>query len=406
MGGSAIAWLRRMSLWLFLTGAVGAILGAGALDLLEGVQQLSAYDEDWNDLSLFRSSLEARGYSTASVVSTPVVLGSGGGAGAERRVLVVVGVERPYLPSELDAIVGFVERGGGLLLADDFGYGGALAERLGASFSGRRLWSPAFDRNPAFVRVNASLDGSEYAVLLNEPTALDRVTRGDAIAWSDGESWLDSNSNGERDLDEGPASYPVVAWLRRGYGSALLFSDPGAFINDMWRRADNSGFVLDCVKKFFPEARELIFDESRHKPETLREGAWRTGLMLEALALSDAWGRAALVGLAILALLVALSRVRTPVEWHHEDSLYDLSLYHLAERRFQPQDKWRLRLALLDRLRVSLGLYPEEFSRLGEGELSRLLGDERLMSLIRDPDAVPLERMEEMVELVAAWRRP
>ncbi len=406
MLGSAKEWLSRVRLRLLLVATVGGILAAGALDLIGSVHQLSAYDADWDDLSLFRTSLETRGYTTAAVVATPSILSSSDGAGAERRVLVVVGVERPYLPLELDAIVGFVERGGGLLLADDFGYGGALAERLGASFSGRRLWSPAFERNPAFVRVNASRDGSDYAVLLNEPTALERIYRGEALAWSDDGSWLDSNSNGERDLGEDSASYPIVAWLRHGYGSVLLLSDPGLFINDMWPRADNSRYVMSCVKKLFPEAREFIFDESRHKPETVREGAWRTGLLLEVLALRDLWGRALLVGASILALLVALSRVRTPAEWHHEDNLYDLALYHLAERRFHPEDRERLRRALLDKVRISLGLYPDEFARLGEEELSHILADERLISLARDPGALPLNRMEEILDLVSAWRRP
>ena len=36
--------------------------------------QLSAYGDDWNDLSRFRNALEAEGYNITSVLSSPAVI--------------------------------------------------------------------------------------------------------------------------------------------------------------------------------------------------------------------------------------------------------------------------------------------------------------------------------------------
>ncbi|MEM4728190.1 MAG: DUF4350 domain-containing protein [Thermoplasmata archaeon] len=405
MDGRVARWLLERKTRIVLMTVPLIILLAGVSDFLTGVRHLSAYDDGWDDLSGLRSSLQRTGYITSSIVSTPVILRASESSVSTQRALAIIGLEKPYLSTEIEAIVDFVKDGGSLLLADDFGYGGALASRFGVGISGRRLWSASFERNPAFVRVNVSLDGVEYTILLNEPTALESVSVGEVLALTDEESWLDNNSNGERDIDEDSASYAVAAWIRHGYGSVLIFSDPGIFINDMWTRADNARFIMNCIRKFFPDAREFIFEESRHRPATFREGMWRTGMLLEVLALDNLWGRATLSTITILALILAVSRVRTPAEWHHEDNLYDFTLYHLADRRFRPEDRLRLRRAFLEKVRISMGLYPDEFERLGEAELSAIINHGDLLALVRDPDSVPLERMDELVDAAREWRR-
>jgi hypothetical protein len=397
--------LRERKLRTSVVITVGVIAALGLADLLTGVHQLSAYDDDWNDLSGFRKALDSAGYNTSSIISTPLLLNYSEGYYGYEKVLAVIGVEKPYLAQEVDSIADFVYRGGFLLLADDFGYGNSLAGRLGLSFYGRRLYSSSFDRNSAFVRVNATVDGVGYTVLLDRPTALERVGPSQIRASTDEDTWLDENGNGERDIDEASASEPVVALVSYGEGAALVVSDPGLFINDMWGRADNAAFVLALVARHFPGATDFIFDESRHKPDTVREGAWRTGLALGVLALNNIYGKAVLGILALLAVGAGIMAVRPPAEWRHEDTLGEISFYHLARRAFRAEDRERLRDALLEKVRIAMSLYPDEFSRLGPEELRRAVWDERLFTLVEEPRSVRLDDMEELTAIVHNWGR-
>ena len=139
---------------------------------------LSAYDDDWDDLSAFRSDLKGMGIDTTSMISSPVLLGEI--ENPEDTVFVVTGVEQDtislprftsdsevvqfsesegYTTTEIDAIVNYVESGGTLLVMDDFGYSAGLAERFGFGYSGHQLydeeaWANELDYN--YVWMNAS----------------------------------------------------------------------------------------------------------------------------------------------------------------------------------------------------------------------------------------------------------
>jgi len=382
---------------------VGLLLVLAVADLFTGIRQLSAYDSGWSDLSSMKSSLEKKGYKTSSLISTPLLLDE---LVSGDKCLVIIGVEKPYLDNEINEIVRFVERGGLLILADDFGYGSKLSEKLaGISFAGKRLWSSAFERNPAFVKVNTTLNGVPYSLLLDEPTVLEKTSSGEVRASTYPDSWLDENGNGERDIDEESNSYPVIATLSKGDGDIIVVSDPGLFINDMWDHHDNSKYVLAMIKRYFPGAKEFVFDETRHKPTTLREGAWRDGLFMEIFLLDNLYGKVGVGVVVLIALAVAASRVRTPAEWRHEDALNEVSLHHLEEIRFRPEDRIRLRNALLEKVRLSLGLYAEEFSRMDYSNIQAALGDNMLFELVQSPNSVHLMDMEEMTERVRQWRR-
>lgn len=394
---------RKLRLAVLVT--VGVIAALGVADLLTGVHQLSAYDGDWNDCSDFRRALDSAGYNTSSVISSPLLLNYSEGFYGYEKVLAIIGVERPYLAQEVDTIVDFVYRGGFLLLADDFGYGNGVAGRLGVSFFGRRLFSSEYERNSAFVRLNATVAGTGYEVLLDRPTALERVAPSQVRASTADDTWVDENGNGERDMDEASASQPVMALVSHGEGAALIVSDPGLFINDLWGRADNAAFVISLVYHSFPGAREVIFDETRHKPDTVREGAWRTGLALGVLSLHNIYGKSVLGILALLAAGAGIMALRPPAEWRHEDTLGELSFHHLAKPAFRPEDRERLRAALLEKARLSMGLFPDEFERLGPEELREAVRDERLIALVEEPKRAGLDELDDLTALVREWGR-
>ncbi|MBM4249286.1 MAG: DUF4350 domain-containing protein [Euryarchaeota archaeon] len=383
-----------------------AVLGAlGLADLLTGVHQLGAYDDDWNDLSKFRGALDAAGYRTSSVISSPLLLNSSEGFLSYEKLLVVIGVERPYLPQEVDTIDDFVARGGFLLLADDFGYGNSLAQRFGLSFYGRRLYSSSFEHNSAFVRVNDTIGGASYEVLLDRPTALERIATPQVLAWTHPDTWMDENGNGERDFDEESGALPVVGFAGHGDGYVLAVSDPGLFINDLWGRAGNAEYVMALLRDRFPTAREVVFDETRHKPDTVREGAWRSGLFLGVLLLHNLAGKTLLGILALVAVGGGILAVRTPAEWRHEDTLRERTFHHLGRLSFDQGDRARLRRVLLEKARIRLNMYPDEFGALDREGLREIIGEERLVALAEDPERVPREELEGLAALVRQWDR-
>jgi len=397
--------LREHRLRLAALTVVGIIAIAGLVDFLTGVHQLSAYSDDWRDVSAFRSSLEKGGYATSSIVSTPLILNISEGVYPDGRVLVILGVERPYLPDEIDTIVGFVAEGGCLLLADDFGYGNPLADTFGLGFSGRMLYSSAFDRNPSFPKLNATLTGTRYTLISDRPCALEKVNDSEVDAWTSADTWMDEDGDGERDYQEQSNPYPVVAHRTFHNGMVVVVSDPGIFINDMWGRADNFGYMMDYLGRYFVQARRFIFDETRHKPDHLREGGWRTGMMLEVIALNNVWGKAVMAGLALVAVFAGAVLVRPPAEWRHEDTLGELNLHHLAFRRFKAEDRGRLRQALLEKVRISLSLHPDEFAGMDPERLGQVISDPRLGALVERPNSVPLAEMDELTDIVRDWRR-
>ncbi|SVB00497.1 uncharacterized protein METZ01_LOCUS153351, partial [marine metagenome] len=97
--------------------------------------QLSAYDDDWNDISNFASDLDEdkNGIHTIkTIVSRPAIINkiseieknsTKETINITTTVLVIVGVERSYSEFDSKAIYDFVKAGGKVIIADDSGYG-------------------------------------------------------------------------------------------------------------------------------------------------------------------------------------------------------------------------------------------------------------------------------------------
>ncbi len=146
--------------------------------LVEGETQQSAYGDDWNDLGAFRSEINSMGVETNALVSSPLLLSEIDHP--EEAIFVVSGVERDtislprftgdenvieftegdgYTTSEILAIESFVQRGGTVILLDDFGYSAQLASQFGFDYSGHRLYDGqayAHELDYNFVWVNTT----------------------------------------------------------------------------------------------------------------------------------------------------------------------------------------------------------------------------------------------------------
>ena len=125
---------------------------------LSNTNQLSAYDDDWDDMSAFRADLKAADIKTSSLVSSPLLLADIEDprnttyivAGVERDTLslpqfdedgfITIAAEDGYSPSEINAIVEFVEAGGTALVLDAYGFAGTIAEAFGIRYTGYQLY--------------------------------------------------------------------------------------------------------------------------------------------------------------------------------------------------------------------------------------------------------------------------
>ena len=180
--------LKRIGLQL----AFWAVLGILLLTILQNfinisqTNQLSAYDDDWNDMSAFREDINSMGVETKSLVSSPLLLADIEDprnttfiiAGVERDTLsfpqfdedgfITIATEDGYSPSEVDAIVEFVDSGGTVIVLEDFGYAGSIGEAYGVRYSGYQLYDTNYvaelDKNYIWMCVQASpcgMNGTE-----------------------------------------------------------------------------------------------------------------------------------------------------------------------------------------------------------------------------------------------------
>ena len=170
---------RRTGLMIAFYAVLGLLLySIVASYLVDSDPHLSAYDDDWDDLSAFRADLKGMGVDTTSMISSPVLLGEI--ENPEDTVFIVTGVEQDtislprftgdvdviqfsesqgYTTTEIEAIIEYVFSGGTLLVMDDFGYSSGLAEEFELGYSGHQLydeeaWARGLDYN--YVWMNSS----------------------------------------------------------------------------------------------------------------------------------------------------------------------------------------------------------------------------------------------------------
>ena len=152
---------RRIALQASFWGLLLLLIASIALAyVVPGQTQQSAYGNEWNDLGSFRGELNDMGVETTALVSSPLLLSDLDHP--EETIFVISGVERDtislprftgeddivqfsegdgYTSSEIVAISEFVERGGTVILMDDFGYSSNLAAEFGLEYTNHRLFT-------------------------------------------------------------------------------------------------------------------------------------------------------------------------------------------------------------------------------------------------------------------------
>ncbi|MBS3781785.1 MAG: DUF4350 domain-containing protein [Candidatus Thermoplasmatota archaeon] len=190
--------------------------------------------------------------------------------------IMIIGPREDFSGESVDFIHEFLDNGGRLVLADDFGSGNSLLSGLDtdSSFHSSPLLDLSFEKKPEFgVAYNISehqltQDESNQNVdqiMLNSPTAIDKKENATTIVASSKASWLDENENRMKDKDEPFKEYPLITIEDYGEGELILVSDPSIFINSMQNRKDNKVLSENLLDYLSQGRSDIIFDESHRE---------------------------------------------------------------------------------------------------------------------------------------------
>lgn len=136
-------------------------------------EQLSPYDDDYNDMSLFKEDLEnivsanEKGkkidleYEVYSIVASPTIL-NGPDVTPEETIYIAVGLEKKYTDDQISALIEFLRKGGKALFCDDYGYLSDFARYFGITYYRGKFFDNEFDRNENFTVVYPKLSVDQF----------------------------------------------------------------------------------------------------------------------------------------------------------------------------------------------------------------------------------------------------
>lgn len=232
-------------------------------------EDFSTYNTAWNGASDAKALASSDGYATRSVFALSEIGSSGDGVLFMLNPNSSVG----FTSGDASSLQSFVQNGGVLVLANDFGNGNAVLSGLGVSgarFNGSLLEdnvSKGVDAaHPLITDVNASgLTAGVHELYFNYGTALDvsgnNVT---VLARSAPTSYLVAPAGGNAGVNATTGAHPVLATLDYGNGRIVLLSDPSVFINDMLGQAYNQQLLTSMLANLTGgnTAVPIMFDES------------------------------------------------------------------------------------------------------------------------------------------------
>lgn len=222
----------------------------------ESTADFSTYNPDWNG-----------GMHTRKVVSenhqviTMPVRNDLASFEPNRTAFIILGPRGNFSEKDVYTIRKFVESGGLLVLADDYGSGNELLNKLttSVSFSGMLLQDDvSFWKNSTFPVAATSIENASN-ITMNYPTSLVITDISVKVLASTSRFGMLSKNESERG-QSGP--YPVMAYFPYGKGEMVTIADPSIFINSMLQMKDNKRLLEELVRN----RTIVIFDESGRMP--------------------------------------------------------------------------------------------------------------------------------------------
>jgi hypothetical protein len=263
--------------YLLIAVVVAAALIISLSILNSNKEDFSTYNTEWNGASQIKNVAATEGYSTANIFSmsdlsshhkgTLVMLNSNASVG--------------FTQADIRDIQSFVQNGGSLVLANDFGNANAVLSGLGLSdtahFNGALLSdnvSKGVDQaHPLITDVtSSSLTTGVKTLYFNYGTALNvsgsSVT---VLARSDPTSYLRTATGDNAPIAGSTGAKPVLASLNYGQGRIILLSDPSVFINGMVSQADNQQLFTNLITTLTggDTSATILFDQSQRASQPL-----------------------------------------------------------------------------------------------------------------------------------------
>lgn len=166
----------------------------------------------------------------------------------ETSLIVIVGPTVPFEESESAKLRSYLESGGDILLADDYGSGNGLLQYLGVSarFSGKPLADIYFySKTPTFPLVSDFAEDpvtrNLTAVIMDHPSYIETQNTSSIkiVALSSAFSFIDSLNNGAPSAGEKTQAYPMIVIDHVGNGLLILVANAHLFANEMINLFDN-----------------------------------------------------------------------------------------------------------------------------------------------------------------------
>jgi hypothetical protein len=172
-------------------------------------------------------------------------------------LIAIIGPTIPFQSSETAELRSFLQNGGTVLLADDFGTGNGLLQSLNVSarFSGQALADLYFySKAPSFPLVSDfvpdPLNSNITALILDHPTYIEILNPSlvKAVALSSPFSFADLHNNDTLSPNEKTQAYPVIATTHIGAGLLVLVANANMFDNELIELFNNQLFFRNLLR--------------------------------------------------------------------------------------------------------------------------------------------------------------
>lgn len=281
-----------------LVGLVLIVCGAFIVGGATSAVAFDSFNPEWDGTSELRTTAETVGSEPVVVTETAQYRQYGNNDTA-----VILAPDQPYTDNESDAIRGFIDRGGTLIVADRNGSAApGLLDQISAS--ARPVGPIVRDeqnhyRNPALAVATTvtshPLIPSEYSITLNYGTAIES-NDATVLARSSEYAYLDYDESGDLSTNETLGTSPVATVEQIGDGRVIVVGDPSIFINVMQDRQGNQQFTADLING---SEHTLIDVSHSHSPPplvqlllTIRASPWlQLGVGMAGLAAVGLWRR-------------------------------------------------------------------------------------------------------------------
>jgi hypothetical protein len=173
-------------------------------------------------------------------------------------LIAIIGPRIPFETNEIAELRAFLENGGTVLLADDFGTGNSLLLSLNVSarFSGQTIADLYFySRTPSFPLISDfvpdPVNSNITALIMDHPTYVEILNPSlvKSIALSSPFSFVDLHNNGTLSPNENTQAYPVIATTHIGAGLLVLVANANMFDNELISLFNNQLLFRNLLRK-------------------------------------------------------------------------------------------------------------------------------------------------------------